>query len=231
MKKSILCAILVCCNILLIHAESSQFIGVHAGFTQPITRLNAPNVGMEKKLNPTTYNGFKFGAVYDATLVKGFGYTIAINYTFGENRTDWKQVGSYPYPRQHTRDYYHQLEIPVDWQYKFRIAQNTWFILYSGPTLQCGLVFSKNTHKQTLPNGDIDVTKYDRFKDFQRLNVTWGVGAGLQFDRYFIRGGYDFGLINPFKADKFIVTEDYQPYTRGRFDQWQIKLGIYLFSW
>ena len=27
------------------------------------------------------------------------------------------------------------------------------------------------------------------------------------------------------------VTESYHPYTRGRFDQWQIKLGMYLFNW
>jgi hypothetical protein len=60
--------------------------------------------------------------------------------------------------------------------------------------------------------------------------VTWGVGAGLQYNRYFVRGGYDFGLINPYKADKFIITDEYQPYTRGRFDQWQIKLGMYLWS-
>ena len=231
MKKSILCAIFVCCNILLIHAEAPQYIGLQAGFTQPITRLNAPNAGMEKQLNPTAYNGFKTGVIYDATLVKGFGYTIALNYTFGENHTEWKKVGTNDYPRQSTRSYYHQLELPVDWQYKFRIAQNTWFILYSGPTLQYGLSFSKNTHKQTTPNGDIAVSRYDRFNDFKHLNVTWGVGAGLQFNRYFLRGGYDFGLINPYKAEKFIVSDDYQPYTRGRFDQWQVKLGVYLFSW
>lgn len=233
MKKSLLLTLLACCNILLMHAEASQNIGVQAGFAQSIMRLNAPNAGFEKTLNPTNYDGFKVGIVYDATLIKGFGYTIALNYTFGENHTDWeKKSGTQPgdYPKSRTRQLYHQLELPVDWQYKFQIAQSTWFILYTGPTLQYGVSFNKNTQQQTVPNGEITTTQYDRYKDFKHLNVTWGIGAGLQFDRYFLRGGYDFGLINPYKADKFIVSDDYQPYTRGRFDQWQIKLGAYLWK-
>jgi hypothetical protein len=66
-------------------------------------------------------------------------------------------------------------------------------------------------------------------KDYalKRINVTWGIGAGLQYERYFLRGGYDFGLINPYKADQF---EGKDIYTRGRFDQWQIKVGMYLWQ-
>ncbi len=230
MKKRILFTIFVCCNILLIHAESNQYVGFQLGFSQPITRLNAPTVGFETTLNPTIHNGFKAGFVYDATIVKGFGYTIGINYTFGENHTDWEKIGDYDYPRKKTQSIYHQLEIPVDWKYKFQIAQNTWLILYTGPTLQYGLSFDRNTQKQIAPNGEIEVTKHNRYDDFKHLNVTWGLGAGFQFDRYFLRGGYDFGLINPYKAKQFIVSDDYQPYTRGRFDQWQIKVGMYLWK-
>jgi hypothetical protein len=61
----------------------------------------------------------------------------------------------------------------------------------------------------------------------KRLNVTWGVGAGFQYDRYFLRGGYDFGIINPNKERSFV---GHDAYTRGRFDQWQIKVGMYLWQ-
>ena len=70
-------------------------------------------------------------------------------------------------------------------------------------------------------------------KDYalKRLNVTWGIGAGFQYERYFLRGGYDFGLVNPYKAYQFTeVVNDGNPRTRGRFDQWQVKLGIYLWE-
>ena len=236
MKKIIVCALLVCSVATMMQAQGKQYLGIQVGFTQPITRLNSPSPGKENVLNPTTYNGFKVGFAYDATIVAGFGYTIGLNYTLGANKTDWKSVGSNTYPRIYTSQMYHQLEIPVDWQYKFEIAKKTWLVLYTGPTLQCGLSFNQKTHKQIQPDGDIDLSvnnKYDaeNVNALKRINVTWGIGAGLQYERYFVRGGYDFGIINPYKAQVFNVTDDYHPYTRGRFDQWQLKLGMYLFNW
>jgi hypothetical protein len=236
MKKIIVCALLLCSVATMTQAQGKQYLGIHVGFTQPITRLNSDSPGKEKVLNPTTYNGFKVGFAYDATIVAGFGYTIGLNYTLGANKTDWKSVGANPYPRIYTSQMYHQLEIPVDWQYKFEIAKKTWFMLYTGPTLQCGLSFNQKTHTQIQPDADIAISvnnKYDsqNINALKRINVTWGIGAGLQYERYFIRGGYDFGIINPYKAQIFNVTDDYHPYTRGRFDQWQLKLGMYLFNW
>jgi hypothetical protein len=125
------------------------------------------------------------------------------------------------------------LEIPIDWQYKFEIAQNTWVILYTGPTLQCGLDFTKRNFtdngKEVTFTSENNVYSVDDMKDYalKRINVTWGIGAGFQYERYFIRGGYDFGIINPYKAQSFT---GYDAYTRGRFDQWQIKLGMYLWQ-
>ena len=235
MQKIILCAILACATIQFANAQK-QYIGVQVGFTQPTTRLNMPVSGKEKTLTPTALNGFKVGVVYDATLVAGFGYTIGLNYTFGAKKTDWKSVGSNTYPRSYKSTIYHQLEIPVDWQYKFEIAKKTWFMLYTGPTLQCGLAFKESTYNQITSSGDITIDAKDRYNmksvfALNRLNVTWGVGAGLQYERYFIRGGYDFGLINPYKSDVFNISDEYSPYTRGRFDQWQLKIGMYLFNW
>jgi hypothetical protein len=238
MKKILATILLLGSTIAFAHAEGKQYVGVQLGFTQPITRLNMPVSGKEKELTPTTFNGFKVGVIYDATLIKGFGYTIGLNYTFGANQTKWeKDKTTQPgeFPKKKVANICHLLEIPVDWQYKFEIAQNTWFTLYTGPTLQCGLSFKQDTYMQSKPNGEINIQSQDRYKmsgdiALNRLNVTWGVGAGLQYQRYFVRGGYDFGLINPYKALVFEVNDDYRPYTRGRFDQWQVKVGMYLFS-
>lgn len=232
MRKILLSAILVCASICFVHAEE-QYFGVQVGFTQPTTRLNNPLAVDIKELIPTVYNGFKVGVIYDATLVAGFGYSIGLNYTFGTNKTDWKAVGTNVYPRRYSAGFYHQLEIPVDWQYKFEIARDTWLILYTGPTIQCGIAFGNKWFEQKKPNGDITTSienRYDAASAYalKRINVTWGVGAGLQYQRYFVRGGYDFGIINPYKSQMFA---DYDVYTRGRFDQWQVKLGVYLFNW
>lgn len=216
--------------------SAQQFIGVNLGYARPITRLNQPIVDQEKTLTPTAYNGFKVGLVYDATIVKGFGFSIGLNYTFGANTTDWKQITASLYPQERTRGQYHQLEIPVDWQYKFEIAKRTWLLLYTGPTLQCGLSLKTKNYiddgkqEQVNQKNPIDdLYSEQEVSDYalKRLNVTWGIGAGFQYERYFLRGGYDFGLINPYLSQSFTGKDIY---TRGRFDQWQIKLGIYLWE-
>jgi hypothetical protein len=212
--------------------SAQDYLGVQLGFAQPVARLNTPTT--KTSLLSTSYNGFKVGLVYDATIVKGFGVSMALNYTFGNHTSAWKQIGELPYPQERTTGQYHQLEIPIDWQYKFEIAKRTWIILYTGPTLQCGLDLTSKLYK-TNNGKEITLEKDNSFysedmkdKELKRINVTWGLGVGFQYDRYFLRGGYDFGLINPYKASQFTTND--KPYTRGRFDQWQIKVGIYLWQ-
>ena len=212
-------------------ASAQDYFGVQLGFAQPIARLNTPTT--KTSLFSTSYNGFKVGLVYDATIIKGFGVSMGLNYTFGNHTSAWKQVGTYPYPQERTTGQYHQLEIPIDWQYKFEIAKRTWIILYTGPTLQCGLDLTSKLYK-TNNGKEITLEKDNSFysedmkdKELKRINVTWGLGVGFQYDRYFLRGGYDFGLINPYKERSFV---GHDAYTRGRFDQWQIKVGIYLWQ-
>ena len=217
-------------------ASAQDYFGVQLGFAQPIARLNTPTT--KTSLFSTSYNGFKVGLVYDATIIKGFGVSMGLNYTFGNHTSAWKQIGTLPYPQERTTGQYHQLEIPIDWQYKFEIAKRTWIILYTGPTLQCGLDLTSKLYK-TNNGKEITLEKDNSFysedmkdKELKRINVTWGLGAGFQYDRYFLRGGYDFGLINPYKASQFDYTDTNggHPRTRGRFDQWQIKVGIYLWQ-
>jgi hypothetical protein len=227
--------ILFACFVVL-SAQAQDYLGLELGFAQSITRLNSPNLKSGTELSPTSYNGFELGIVYDAHIVKGFGVSIGLNYTLGANATDWmKQIAAQTglYPKVRSLGQYHQLEIPVEWQYKFEIARRTWLMLYTGPTLQCGLVLKDKWYIRTDNKSDAFTHEEDFYSEemedymLKRLNVTWGIGAGLQYDRYFLRAGYDFGLFNPYKTQSFTGKDIY---TRGRIDQWQIKLGMYLWE-
>ena len=234
MKRIVMLCIIVASAAM---AYSQSYVGVNVGYAQSITRLNLPVMGKESVLNPTFYNGMKVGVVYDATLIKGLGVSMGLNYTMGGNATEWKsKSSSIKYPQERSHGWYHQLEIPVDWQYKFQIAKDTWLTLYTGPTLQCGLSLQKKNYVNDGKTVEMNAKNpTDNLYDaedtgvfaLKRLNVTWGVGAGFQYERYFLRGGYDFGIINPYKVDSFTGQDIY---TRGRFDQWQIKLGMYLWQ-
>ena len=236
MKKVIFSTMCLLLGTLMLQAQDNKYVGVQLGFSQPITRLNAPVQGKETSLNANIYNGLKIGLVYDETIVKGFGYTIGLNYTFGGKHTDWTSKNTHSvYPKVRSRGQYHQMEVVVDWQYKFQIAKDTWVMLYTGPSLQCGFNLQDKWYVKFDNNAEqLDYTKNYYSTEsagnyaLKRINVTWGIGAGFQFDRYFLRGGYDFGIINPYKEEIFKITDQYKPYTRGRFDQWQIKAGMYL---
>ena len=216
-----------------------QGFGLQIGWAQPIIRLNSPYTDYPKDslANTVRLKGFKVGVVYDASYVAGFGSSIGINYTFGASQGKWEPLyTNNQYPRERMLITYHQAEVFVDWQYKFEIAKETYLMLYTGPTIQCGLKFDMREDRRDedfFNAGDITTTygiKNSAYKTqendegLRRFNVTWGVGAGFQYKRYFLRGGYDFGLINPYKNRDF----ENGRHTRGRLDQWNIKLGIYL---
>lgn len=227
--------------------EGEQNIGLTVGYANPIMR-ERKSADDTKLSDKTTMYGLKAGVVYEATFIKGFGMMTGLNYTFGANGGKWMQdLNKGTSYRVKSSWYYQQIELPIDWQYKFQIAKNTYLSLYTGPTIQVGLSLkSKNyvefVDKTTLEkvstvvdcqayshdlddvvaNSDLD-DKYD----YNRLNITWGVGLAFQYDRYFIRGGYDFGIYNIYHDN----YNDLQSFNRrGRFDQWQIKLGIYLWQ-
>ena len=97
MKRIVFLTLAIIVATMLVSAQ--QFIGVNLGYARPITQLNQPVVGQEKTLTPTPYNGFKVGLVYDATIVKGFGFSMGLNYTFAANSTDWKSEFASVYPQ------------------------------------------------------------------------------------------------------------------------------------
>ena len=221
-----------------------QGFGFQIGWAQPILRLNSPT-SKDTLANTVKLHGFKVGIVYDASYVAGFGSSIGLNYTFGMANSGWSSKYSFnDYPKTRSLIMYHQLELFVDWQYKFEVAKETYLMLYTGPTIQCGLALDMRTDTQMDYNGSINYMHgngYDPSKDdyskpdeennhFKRLNITWGLGAGFQYKQYFLRGGYDFGIINPYANRQFVDGggNPKDQYTRGRLDQWNIKIGVYL---
>ena len=210
--------------------------GLQIGWAQPTFRLNSPNTSYPKDslVNTIHLNGFKVGLLYDVSYVAGFGSTIGLNYTFGGGHTNWTKKDVSHSVR--TQTLFNEVELFVDWQYKFEVAKETYLMLTTGPTLQCGLSLDINKYERNDLTDDVMYNKYSAYKTdvenehLTRLNITWGIGAGFQYKQYFLRGGYDFGLINPYANKQFVDALD-QPtgrYTRGRLDQWSIRIGMYI---
>ncbi len=221
-----------------------QAFGVTVGYNGTAYRENLAT-SIENIDNTTLLHGTKIGVVYDATLIKGFGFSLGLNYNFAANLHKYDDAG------YKGKVNMHQLEIPIEWQYKFEVAEDLYLILYTGPNIEVNLsnktrwydsTTGKNLLMMTANNLSTDkMFTYTEFVStgrqnlgecgvddyaYSRLNLMWGVGIGLQYGRFFVRGGYDFGLLNAYKNDR-TSTDDK---ILARQDQWQVKLGFYIWD-
>lgn len=245
----------------LAHAEvQSQALAVSVGFTQNTLRINQPTELNDNKKELKSYplNGPQIGILYDMTFKKGLGLAVGLNYNYTTDISNWtdyeydlngKQI---PIPIYETkyRNESHVLKLHADLQYKAPIAMNTWLIFYTGPSLQGVLKYNANYYfreKKINDNEDDKRVEIKKFpfgqqiveKYYNYINVTWGLGAGFQYKRLYVRGGYDFGLTNPLRVNQFgkmgymDPADPSQPdnrLTRGRADQWQITVGYYFWQ-
>ena len=234
--KKLLSIIIVVCATTTLFAQS-QSLGVQLAFSEFLLRQNsALNT---KKLDQTTaLNGGKIGIIYDATLIKGFGFTLGLNYGLSGVSTQWPSATQHGDTR--TRTIAHTLELPIDWQYKFEIAKKTWIIVYTGPTIQYNFRFQETTYTKTWDdtkhNWVINSNSVDHYttdsdadgiRDYSPLNITWGLGAGFQYKNYYLRGGYDFGIYSHYRDAQNNIS-DYR--NRARLDQWNIRIGFYFLN-
>ncbi len=239
-----------------VHAEATHSVGLQLGFDRQLYRLNAPSRFEEDKtkLDITQLNGAKIGFVYETAWECGVGIFTAINYSFTGHRRPWEEYAYTPAgePTPYKLFEYsakseaHTLELNLEAEYKWEIAGNTYLIFHTGPSFQ-GIAkyeakdffrLKGSEEEQTMPVHVFGYNAEDMAQWYKRWNITWGIGAGFQYKRYFIRGGYNFGLVNPYKIQTFGAAgfeavgshELDDRITRGRFDNWCVKLGIFLWD-
>ena len=137
MKRTttILCALLLAAG--LFAQDDMGGFGIHVAYTSPIMRLNSPD---SRALEAIPMNSVKVGVNYDATIVKGFGTTLGLNYTYATYNSGWKYINpEYGTDQASYRDTYHGVEIFCDWQYKFQIAGDTYLRMSVDITLHTDL--------------------------------------------------------------------------------------------
>lgn len=236
MKKNIFIGILLLVAGVASAQEGTTSLGFNVGFAEPVMYYRASSSA--EKLTRQATDGFKLGVIYETTIVKGFGVSSSLNYTHSAHMGSWTVTPGISALQTKEDHNMHQLEIPVDWQYKFLIAKRTYLALYTGPTMQIGLAntfrYREKLNGEVIKDEKVDAYKidedHDGIPDYNRVNVTWGIGLGFHYKQYFLRGGYDFGLMSVYKDKYFNTSSDSGWNRKGRMDQWQIKLGIYFWQ-
>lgn len=274
MKKKVLLLCAVAAAMTMQASDVEQGFGLQFGFDRHLYRLNAPTVSGKDKyeLNKQPLNGGKLGFVYDVSFYKGVGLFLGFNYSYTMHSSPWVTVAynefgqktqygglQYRYKAEE-----HMLDWNILFQYKFELAGDTYLGFFTGPSIQYIAQYKSRDYFRTIDGTDIvpgtkligyDVNTEDIAPYYKNYNVTWGLGLMFQYDCYFIRGGYDFGLINPYKVTTFgevtVSDDNGVPYpifgnstdtkstdyrypdqrlTRGRMDSWFICLGVFLWQ-
>lgn len=210
-----------------------QHLGIEIGYNRPVLR---ESVSWDGGKLTTPFNGARVGLMYEATLIKGFGVRLGVEYDISSRTGKWQNASSFTtYPQTRKQLRMQNIGIPVEWQYKFQIAKETYLVLYTGPTfayhLQLSGITMQKSYDQKVTNQSVSLVRQDvdndDVYDYSQFNLQWGMGAAFQFQNYYVRGGYDFGIINAYR-DRYNNLTDAA--TKARCDGWHITAGIYFLN-
>lgn len=175
---------------------------VEAGFVQHQQRSLSGNMS-----NPFLH-GLRLAGLVDFRLPLHFALQTGLSYTMTYGRIDqhWSSLSDETQMVEyiHHRVMEHQLAIPVRAYYVQSLWKNLNLFFYGGPQLEIGLAQPDylQTHLSApaeawLQEQGVPTETYDRYRsELYRTNVLMGLGGGLEWDRYRVVAGYDFGLNN-----------------------------------
>lgn len=164
----------------------------------------------ENYANPF-FHGVRLGGTVQFLLPLHFSMQTGLLYTmtYGQQDQHWPNkdvewVGE-SYIRH--RVLQHQFTVPIRCFYTIPAWRDLNILFYAGPQLHIGLGATDFIGEKQLHVGDktlewlqqegIRTEKYDLMReDWWRANIQMGVGGGLEWQRYRVQAGYDFGLNN-----------------------------------
>ena len=171
-------------------------------------------------------HGARLGGTFTFLLPIHFSMQTGLYYTFsyGLHQQHWPSMGEPEVEYIQHRVMQHQLTIPVHMYYTVPIWKKLNIFFFTGPQLHIGLAamdrltpYLTDETRAWVEEQGVATTAYDRMVSEQsRANIQWSIGAGIEWDRYRFRGGYDFGLNNLIK-----YTDTYRFMT-----EWEWHLGV-----
>lgn len=164
-------------------------------------------------------HGFRIGPTFDFMLPYRFSIQTGLLYTFtyGKTTQNWGVMSyeDYTTPDPITglvynstithRLYEHQLTIPIRLYYNVHLWKELNLFFFTGPQLHIGVALKDNLRanissatKEWFDQIGQQYVPYDRYqeKELYRPTIQWGLGGGLEWERYRLQAGYDFGLNN-----------------------------------
>ena len=153
-------------------------------------------------------HGARLGATFTFLLPLHFSIEAGALYSilYGTEEQHWRSLTAQSVQQEYIkhRVLAHNFTVPIRMFYVIPVWKQLNLFFYTGPQLHIGL--AQNDYMQThlskeawvwIKEQGVPVESYDRMHDeLVRANIQWGVGGGIEWDRYRLQSGYDFGLNN-----------------------------------
>ena len=180
-----------------INMANAQF-GIQAGYVNSKFNTDLPSFVAGKE----HYNGFEIGATYDFQIQGGVFMNYGLLYTFGKNSYDY---GTENFNFVTIENTAHYLNIPVRVGYKYPINNSFRVFAYAGPNFTFGLA-GKTSGEIIGFTGD--GKWYGEDSDLKRFDIKLGLGIGVEYNNFVLKGGYDWGLFNAYDSDNFYARRN-----------------------
>jgi len=143
-------------------------------------------------VSSTYFNGIQLGGTAEYDLKNNLSLLTGVLYNFVYS----DKIQKYPNSTSvQSISYGHFLNIPLHVTYTYPFSKTLKAFGFAGPNINIGLY---QTRKNTSTVSYIPSEYSDLYKDavLNRLNFQLGVGAGVQWKKYQLKVGYDFGINN-----------------------------------
>lgn len=186
-------------------------------------------------------NGFYIGANYEYPLVAGLSIRPGLQYAYLTDRSQDEMMGFKLTGSVNE----HYINVPVRLQYGFDVLPSLRIAAFTGPVFSVGLAgnlrmdlsgsllgndlngmfkydyFSGKVSSENLPENIVnELNKAMGEGQYHRFDIQYGVGLSVVLmDRFELRGGYDWGLLNRLK------NADGQD-AKSRRDQFYVSLAF-----
>lgn len=177
-------------------------------------RLEAGYVQDNQKQDTSSlyFHGMRLGATVDFNLPYHFSIQTGLlaSFAYGLNSQHWALAAEEDV-QINTVDHnllQLQLIIPARAYYNITLWKQLRLFFYAGPQLQLGLMSYDIIQTDMAPSTmqwyeqqGLALSNHDRYaeKQLYRTNIQFGLGGGLEWDKYRLQSGYDFGLNNIYR--------------------------------
>lgn len=168
---------------------NAQTYRLEVGYNNPI-RFGA-------NVSPTKFDGIRIGGTAEFDLKNNFSLLTGAlyNFVYSNKLQGYPNSDSVVY-----KTFGHYLDIPIRITYSLPITKNLKVFGFAGPNFNIGLFQNQETIS-TLSAAlnqfhGIKPGKSDLYNDgiINRLNLQIGLGGGIQWKKYQLKSGYDFGI-------------------------------------